>query len=127
MTWNDDAHHVFAIGTPDRAAHFNIAELLCHPRIRTRFADRNRTQNFPGAQLKRRTDRRQRSVEREVLACKKIAGMRPQHNTKGSVLERKINPEWQPQQMEISMSAAHTTGGKPVPKDPNFGPGRTPI
>src|SRR5947208_13187924 len=73
MTRNDNANHVRAVRTANRAARIFIAESLRHPGIRTRFADSNLLQNFPGAQLKWRPDRRQRNVELQVLARKIIS------------------------------------------------------
>src|SRR5438046_555622 len=68
MTRNHDTNHIRAVRATDSAACVLISELLRHPRIGTRFAYRNRTQNFPGSQLKVRADRRQRNVELQVLA-----------------------------------------------------------
>jgi hypothetical protein len=45
MAWNDNAHHVLAVGSTDGAAHLHIAKLLRHPRIRPRFTQRDRTQD----------------------------------------------------------------------------------
>ena len=48
MTRNHDANHVRAVRATDGATRVLVSEPSRHPRIRTRFADRNRTQNFPG-------------------------------------------------------------------------------
>src|ERR1700680_1219865 len=76
MTWDDDAHHVFAIGATDRATHLNIAQSLCHPGIGSRFTQRNRAQGFPCAKLKRRSHRRQGDIELEILSGEIIGQLR---------------------------------------------------
>src|SRR5437016_10586098 len=63
MARNHDANHVCAVRATDGATRVLISELSRHPRIGTRFAHRNRTQNFPGPPLKGRPDWRQRNVE----------------------------------------------------------------
>src|SRR4029077_2663780 len=57
-----------AIRATNCATRIFVAQVLCHPRIRTRFANWNRLQYRPGAQLKRRPDRSQRNVKPELLA-----------------------------------------------------------
>src|SRR5438128_958852 len=54
---DDDANHVRAIRATNCATRIFIAQAPCHPRIRTRFANRNRLQDFPSAQLEGGPDR----------------------------------------------------------------------
>ena len=65
---DDDANHVRAIRATNCATRIFIAQALCHPRIRTRFANWNRLQDFPRAQLKGRSDRSQRNFKLQLLA-----------------------------------------------------------
>src|SRR5207247_6731732 len=76
MTWDSDANHVGAVGTTNGSTRVFISELLRHPRIRTRLAHRNRTQNPPSPQLKVRPDWRQRNVELQLPARKIIGKLR---------------------------------------------------
>src|SRR5438270_11019989 len=73
MARNHDANHVRAVRATNGATRVLISELSRHPRIRARFAHRNRTQNLPGPQLKVRPDWRQRNVEFQFPA-REIAG-----------------------------------------------------
>src|SRR4030095_1380523 len=52
VAWDDDANHVRSIGATNCAPRIFIAQALCHPRIGTRFANWDRLQDFPRAQLK---------------------------------------------------------------------------
>jgi hypothetical protein len=63
MARDDDANHVRAIRATNCATRIFIAQALCHPRIRTRFANWNRLQDFPSAQLEFRADRSQRNLK----------------------------------------------------------------
>ena len=65
-----------AIGATDRATHLNIAQLFRHPGIGSRFTQRNRAQDFPCAKLKRRSHRRERDIELEILSGKIIGQLR---------------------------------------------------
>ena len=47
-----DTNHVRTIRATNCATRIFVAQALCHPRIRTRFANWNRLQDFPRAQLK---------------------------------------------------------------------------
>src|SRR6266566_8977642 len=76
MTGDDDANHVGAVGTTNRATRVLITELFRHPRIGTRFAHWDGPQDFPCSQLKVRPDRRQWNVELQVLAGKIISQLR---------------------------------------------------
>jgi len=67
MARDYDANHVRAIRTTNCATGIFIAKTLCHPRIRTRFAHWNGLQDFPRAQLKRGSDRRQRNFKLQLL------------------------------------------------------------
>src|SRR6188474_3087201 len=68
MARDYDANHIRAIRATNRATRIFIAQTLCHPRIRTRFANWNRLQYLPRPQLKGRSNRRQWNVKLELLA-----------------------------------------------------------
>src|SRR5205085_6847768 len=70
---NDDANHVRAIRATNRPAGVFVAKPFRHPGIRPRLADRDRPQDFPRAQLKRRADGRQRDIELQLSAGEIIA------------------------------------------------------
>ena len=70
MARDDDANHVGAIRATNCATRIFIAQALCHPRIRTRFANWNRLQDFPRAQLEGGSDRSQRNFELQ-LSCRR--------------------------------------------------------
>ena len=70
MTGNDDANHVGAVRWPYRAASPRVTHAFRHPGIGARFADWNRTQDFPIAELKFRAYRSQRQIKLEIPARK---------------------------------------------------------
>src|SRR5437016_374721 len=70
---DDDANHVRSIRATNCATRIFIAQALCHPRIRTRFANRDRLQNFPRAQLEGGSHRSERNFKLQLLARKVTA------------------------------------------------------
>src|SRR5436309_14794123 len=68
MTWDSDANHVGADGTTNGSRRVFISELLRHPRVRTRLAHRNRTQDLPSPQLEVRPDWRQGDADLQLPA-----------------------------------------------------------
>src|SRR5215211_9360681 len=69
VTRDDYANHVRAVRATNCATRIFIAQALCHPRIRTGFANWNRLQDCPCAQLERGSDRSQRNFKLQLLAC----------------------------------------------------------
>src|SRR5213079_440161 len=76
VTRNDNADHVCAVRTADSPARVFISQAFRHPGIRACFACGNRLQNFPGPQLKLRTNWRQWNIELEVFAGEIIGQLR---------------------------------------------------
>src|SRR5947208_15677511 len=76
MARDDDANHVRSIRATNCATRIFIAQALCHPRIRTRFANRNRLQDFPRAQLEGGSDRSQRNFKVQLLAGEVVPELR---------------------------------------------------
>ena len=76
MARDDDANHVRAIRATNCATRIFIAQALCHPRIRTRFANWDRLQDFPSAQLEGGPDRSQRNFELQLLAGEIVPELR---------------------------------------------------
>src|SRR5437762_6023771 len=76
MTRDDDADHVRSIRATNCATRIFIAQALCHPRIRTRFANRNRLQDFPSAQLEGGPDRSKRNFEHQLPAGEIVPELR---------------------------------------------------
>src|SRR5205823_3920056 len=92
----------------DRTAHLDVAELLRHPRIRARFTDWNRTQQFPGTKLKWRTNWRQRNIEPEILS-------------------RKIIGQFRTNRIEMPVFTGNDIGPKPLSQDRQLALHRTSI
>src|SRR4029077_20645993 len=76
MARDDDANHVGAIRATNCATRIFIAQALCHPRIRARFANWNRLQDFPSAQLEGGSDRSQWHFELQLLAGEIVPKLR---------------------------------------------------
>src|SRR4029453_10535153 len=53
---DDDANHFRTVCATNCATRIFIAQALCHPRIRTRFANWNGLQDFPRPQLEGGSD-----------------------------------------------------------------------
>src|SRR6266478_3475282 len=75
MTRDHDANHVRAVRAANSTPRIFISKAFRHPGIRTRFADWDCLQDFPGAQLKRRAYRRERDIELKLFARKILSDL----------------------------------------------------
>src|SRR5436190_1951937 len=103
-----DANHVRAVCATNCAPRIFISQALRHPRIRASFPHRDGPKDFPGTQLKVRSDRRQRNIKLQIFAGKIIT-------------------ELLAHRCEVRMLARHDIGSQSLPQDRQFTFGRTSV
>src|SRR6266404_114070 len=103
-----DANHVRAVCATNCAARIFISQALRHPRIRASFPHRDGPKDFPGTQLKVRSDRRQRNIKLQIFAGKIIT----------ELLARRC---------EVRMLTRHDVGSQSLAQDRQFTFGRASV